>query len=158
MVDTSFILKDNLLYYGPTVGAGVTVSTGYKSFFLLVDYHFSVTKPQDIFDQLTNHYFSPKIGVLLGKNQGKLKGSFWLGTMFISDNHDFKGELDVKEISPILELIIGEKAFYSGDVSAVQQWNFVFGGSLMINKHHHFVLEGGLFQRQQITFVYAFRF
>lgn len=158
VVDTSFVLQDKLLYHGPTYGGGATISTGYKSFFLFIDYHYSVTDPSDLDGKLHNHFFSPKIGVLLGKKQRKSKGAFWLGAMYISDNHTFKGEIDVKEISPILELIIGEKAYYSGNVTAIQPWNFIFGASWMINKHHYFVLEGGLFQRQQLTFVYAFRF
>ena len=64
----------------------------------------------------------------------------------------------MKEISPILELIIGEKANYSGDITSVQPWNFVFGASWSFNKHHHILVEGGLFQRKQISAAYAFRF
>jgi hypothetical protein len=158
IVDTTFEIKDELRYHGPTYGGGATLSAGFGSFFLLVDYHYAVTDPYDLDGKLYNHYFSPKVGLLLGGKSKKSTGAFWLGAMYISNNHTFKGELDVKDIAPELEIFLGEKANYSGRVTSLQPWNFVFGGSWVFNDRHHFVLEAGFFERRQVSFVYSYRF
>ena len=158
ILDTVVKISDELVYYGPTYGGGVTVSSGFKSFFFILDYHYSITKPKDLEDKLESHNFSAKIGVLLGKNKNAVKGSFWLGTMFINDNHRFTGEVDVKDILPELEILFGKKATYSGTVNAKQYWNLVIGGSVMVNKHHIVAIEAGYFKREQVSVSYGYRF
>ena len=124
----------------------------------MADYHYSVTEPNDLDGNLYNHYFSPKVGILLGGKSKKSHGAFWVGAMYISNNHTFKGELVVADIAPELEIFLGETANYSGKVTSLQPWNFVFGGSWVLSDHHHFVLEAGFFERKQISFAYNFRF
>jgi hypothetical protein len=158
IVDTTFEITDELRYVGPTYGAGATVSAGYGSFFVLIDYSYSVTHPNDVEGNLHNHFFSPKVGILLGGKGKKSTGAFWVGTQYISDQHTFTGELLVSDIAPELEIFFGETARYSGTVTSINPWNFVFGGSWFFNDRHHFVLEAGFFERQQISFSYNFRF
>jgi len=62
-------INDELGYYGSVYGVGATISSGYKNFFFVLDYHYTVTKPRDLEDKLESHNFSGKIGVLLGKNK-----------------------------------------------------------------------------------------
>lgn len=158
-IDTAdVIIDDELIYYGPTYGGGVTVSSGYGSFFFVFDYHYMFTKPKDLTDKVESHSFSGKAGVLLGKNRDNVKGSFWLGAMFVNDNHRFSGQVDVKDILPGFEVIVGHKATYSGTVHAKQPWNFIAGGSVIINKHHILALEAGYFKREQLSVTYGFRF
>jgi len=158
-IDTAnVIIDDELIYYGPTYGGGVTISSGYRGFFFVFDYHYVVTRPKDLADKLESHNFSGKLGVLLGKNRNKVKGSFWAGTMYVNDNHHFSGQVDVKDILPGWEILVGQKATYSGTVHAKQQWNFIAGGSVMINKHHILALEAGYFKREQASFTYSYRF
>lgn len=157
-IDTTFELIDKIYYNGPVYGFGATVSTGYKGFFLLLNYEYSVTNPTSLEDNLIYQRFSAKAGILLGRNVKKAKGAFWLGTLFMKDSHHFAGEVDVKDILPGFEIIFGDKATYTADVRAKNPWNLIFGGSLMVNDHHFVVLELGFFQRQQISLAYTFRF
>ncbi len=158
VVDTTFEIHDEIGYVGPTYGIGATLSKGFGSFFVLVDYNYSVTNPTDMDDNLRNHFFSPKFGIFLGKASNKSFGAFWLGAMYISNDQSFTGKIDVEEINPVFVPLFGNEATYSGEISAVQQWNFVIGGSYVINNHHHIVLEIGMFDRKQISFGYDFRF
>ena len=112
----------------------------------------------DLDGNLYNHFFSPKVGVLLGGKSKRSAGAFWVGSQYISDNHEFKGELVVADIAPELEIFFGETANYSGTVTSINQWNFIFGGSWIFNDRHHFVLEAGFFERKQISFAYNIRF
>lgn len=158
VIDSSFEIHDEIGYVGPTYGFGATFSMGFHSFFVLVDYNYSITNPTDLDDNLHNHFFSPKIGILLGKATKKSYGAFWIGGMYISNDQSFTGEINVADINPDLILLLGEKATYSGKISAKQQWNFLFGGSWIINNRHHLVVEAGFFSRKQISFGYDFRF
>ena len=157
-IDTTFRLEDKIYYNGPVYGFGATVSTGFKSYFIQLNYEYSVTKPTSLEDDLVYQRFNAKLGILLGRNDRKARGAFWLGTMYMDDNHHFEGEVDVKDIMPGLEIIFGDKATYTADVEATNPWNFIFGGSLMVNYHHILMLEMGFFQRQQMSFSYTFRF
>ncbi len=78
--------------------------------------------------------------------------------MYIHNDQSFKGKISVDEINPELVFLLGEEATYSGKISAKQRWNFVIGGSLVLNNRHHLVLEAGFFERKQISFGYDFRF
>ena len=157
-LDTTIHINDEIVLYSPTYGGGATVSAGYKWFFFFLDYHYTVNKPGDMPDKIESHNFSGKLGVLLGKNEKAVKGSFWAGVNYINDNHKFTGEIDVKDILPELVLLFGEKATYSGTVTAKQYWNIVMGGSVIINKHHLIVAEIGYFKREQLSLSYGFRF
>ena len=158
IIDTTFEIHDDIAYVGPTYGIGATFSMGFSSFFVLVDYNYSVTNPTDLEDNLHNHFFSPKIGVLLGSKKRKSFGAMWLGAMYIHNDQSFSGKIDVTEINPELVFLLGEEATYSGKISANQRWNFVIGGSWVINGRHHLVLEVGFWERKQISLGYDFRF
>ena len=157
-IDTTFELKDKLTYHGPTVGGGVTFAMGFGAFFVILDYNYSVTYPDDSDDKLVNHSFSPKVGIQLASKKGAGRGALWLGGMYIGNNQTFNGILNVEEISPIVALILGKEADYSGDIKSNQQWNMVIGGSYFINKHHSLFVEAGFIGRQQISLGYGFRF
>jgi len=157
-IDTTFELKDKIYYHGPVYGFGATVTAGYKEFFILLNYEYTVTDASGLQNKLKYNRFNAKFGILLGRNENKAKGAFWVGSMYMGDDHHFEGEVNVKDILPGYEVIFGEKATYSGNVKAPNPWNFIFGGSLMVNDHHFVVLEMGFFQRQQISLSYTFRF
>ncbi len=157
-LDTTIKINDELVFYGPTYGGGATISAGFKSFFFILDYNYMIRKPAGMPDKMESHNFSGKLGVLLGHNQKVVKGSFWAGVNYINDNHRFSGEMDVKDILPELVPLFGEKATYSGTVTAKQYWNIVVGGSVIINKHHLIVAEIGYFKREQFSLSYGFRF
>ena len=157
-LDTTIIINDELVFYSPTYGGGATISAGFKSFFFVLDYFYLIRKPAGMPDKMESHNFSGKIGVLLGNNQKVVKGSFWVGINYINDNHKFSGEMDVKDILPELVLLFGEKATYSGSVTAKQYWNIVVGGSVIINKHNLIAIELGYFEREQFSVSYGFRF
>lgn len=157
-VDVPFEISDQLRYYGPTYGGGATASGGFRSYFLLIDYHYTVTDPNDLDGKLYNHFLSAKAAVLLGGKRKKSSGAFWVGTMYISDHHTFQGDLEVSDIAPELVPIIGEKAKYSGKVTSIHPWNLIFGGAWYLRDRHHLVLEAGLFERKQLSFSYNFRF
>ena len=157
-LDTTIIINDEQIFYSPTYGGGATISAGFKSFFFVLDYNYMITKPAGMPDKMESHNFSGKIGVLLGHNMKVVKGSFWAGVNYINDNHKFSGEIDVKDILPELVLLFGEKATYSGTLTAKQYWNIVIGGSVIINKHQLIALEIGYFKREQLSLTYGFRF
>jgi hypothetical protein len=157
-LDTTIQVSDELVFYGPVYGGGATVSAGFKNFFFLLDYHYVVTNPREIPENLTSHHFSGKLGLLLGRNEKKVKGSFWLGVNYVNDDRYFEGELDVQDILPELGLLFGETATYSGNLKAKQYWNLLAGVSMIINKHHILVAEAGYFKREQFAFSYGFRF
>ncbi len=158
VVDTTFEIHDEIGYVGPTYGIGATFSMGFRSFFIMADYNYSVTDPTDMDDNLHNHFFSPKIGIFIGKTHKKSYGALWVGGMFISNDQSFTGKIDVADINPMFVPLFGKEATYSGKISAVQQWNFIIGGSWVINNHHHFIIEAGFLERKQISFGYDFRF
>lgn len=164
VLDDTVTINDELISMGAVYGGGINISTGYKSFFFLADYHYTMTRPIDLDQQLESHSLSVKAGILLGNNIKKVKGSFWVGAQYIDDTHKFTGEVDVNEILdeigdlPIVEIILGEKATYSGKLTPKQKWNVVMGGSMIINKHHLLAVEVGYFQREQVSVFYGFRF
>ena len=158
IIDSTFEIHDDISYVGPTYGMGVTFSMGIKSFFVIIDYNYSITNPTDLEDNLHNHFFSPKVGMFLGNAKRETFGAIWLGSMYIHNDQSFSGKINVAEINPELVFLIGEEATYSGTIIANQRWNFVIGGSWVINARHHLVLEVGFFERKQISFGYDFRF
>ncbi len=158
IVDTTFEIHDEIGYTGPTYGIGATFSKGFGSFFVLVDYNFSVTQPVDMDDQLWNHFLSPKLGLFIGNPGKKTYGAFWIGAMYIKNEQFFTGKIDVADINADFIPLFGEEATYSGEITPNQRWNFVAGYSLIINEKHHFVIEGGLWDRKQISIGYDFRF
>jgi len=157
-LDTAVTIKEELVFYAPVYGGGATLSAGYGFFFFLLDYNYSVTKPDGTEDKLECHAFSGKLGILLGNNSKKTKASVYTGVGYINDDHTFKGEVDTKDILPELVAVFGEKAVYTGTVHAKQYWNLVLGTSLMVNKHHFVVVEFGFYQREQAMVSYGYRF
>jgi hypothetical protein len=158
IIDSTFQIVDEIGYVGPTYGFGATFSMGISNYFIMVDYNYSITNPVDVENNLHNHFLSPKVGILLGNKKRKSFGAIWLGAMYIHNDQSFKGKISVDEINPELVFLLGEEATYSGKISAKQRWNFVIGGSLVLNNRHHLVLEAGFFERKQISFGYDFRF
>lgn len=158
IVDSTFEIHDEIGYMGPTYGVGVTFSMGISSFYVLVDYNYSVTNPIDLEDNLHNHFFSPKVGTLLGNKKRRSFGAIWLGAMYIHNDQSFSGQISVDEINPELVPLLGEEATYIGKIAAKQRWNFVIGGSWVIKNRHHIIIEVGFFERKQISFGYDFRF
>ncbi len=157
VVDTIFEIKDEIGYVGPTYGFGATLSIGYKFMFLMADYNYSITDPTDLDDNLHNHFFSPKLGVFLGK-QEKVLWSMWLGAMYIKNDQSFQGKMSVSDIDPKFVPLFGEEANYQGEITANERWNFVFGGALVLNHKHYITLEAGLINRKQLSFGYSFSF
>ncbi|MCF6342344.1 MAG: hypothetical protein L3J31_06015 [Bacteroidales bacterium] len=157
-IDTAFTLTDELTYHGPTVGAGITFAVGFDAFFVIVDYNYSVTYPNDQDGKLVNHALSPKFGVQFSSKNGNGRASIWIGGLYLTNNQSFKGTLNVEEISPVLALILGKEAGYSGDIRAKQEWNMLVGAGYFINKHHSFLFEGGFIGRQQLSLGYGFHF
>ena len=157
VVDTTFEIKDEIGYIGPTYGIGATLSIGYKFFFVMADYNYSVTNPTDLDDNLHNHFFSPKAGIFFGK-QEKTLWSFWLGAMYIKNDQAFQGRISVADIDEAFVPLFGEEASYQGEITANERWNFVFGGALVINQKHNITIEAGLFSRKQIALGYNFSF
>jgi len=157
-LDTAVTINEELVFYGPVYGGGATISAGYGFFFFVLDYKYSVVKPGGTEDKLNSHNFSGKLGVLLGNNSKKTKASVWTGVRYINDNHTFRGEVDTKDVLPELVPVFGEKAIYTGTVRAKQYWNFVFGSSIIINKHHFVTAEMGFYKREQLMVSYGFRF
>lgn len=158
IIDTTFEIHDKLTYVGPTFGGGATVSAGFKSFFFVFDYNYTVTRPVDIYANIINQSFSPKIGIFLGKQKSKLSGALWVGSMFLSNEHNFSGTISVSEIASELLPIFGETATYSGTVTPVNQWNMLFGASMVIDSRHYISVETGYIGRKQISIMYDFRF
>jgi hypothetical protein len=158
IIDTTFQIHDELIYRGPTYGGGATISAGFKSFFFVLDYNYTVTKPVDIYDKIINQSFSPKIGVFLGRPKSKLSGMFWVGSMFLSNEHNFSGTITVSEIASELVPFFGETANYTGTVTPVNQWNMLVGASVALGNHHFLSAEGGFIGRKQLMLMYDFRF
>lgn len=157
-VDTSFSITDEIGYVGPTYGVGATLSKGFRYWFIMADYNYSVTDPTDLDDNLKNHFFSPKIGVFLGKQNKNVFGAIWLGAMYIYNDQSFTGKVNVNDINPNFVPLFGEEATYSGSITANSRWNFIIGGSFVIKFKHHITIEAGYFERKQISIGYDFRF
>lgn len=158
IIDTTFEIHDRIEYLGPTYGIGATFSMGFNYLFFMADYNYSVTNPEDIDENLHNHFFSPKIGVFVGNKKSSSFGALWIGSMFISNDQSFSGKLNVEDITPELVFLFGEDANYSGKITASNRWNFLVGASWVFNSHHHIVLEAGFMERQQVSLGYDFRF
>jgi hypothetical protein len=157
-VDTTVSMHDEISYDGPVYGFGITGSTGFKGFFVLLNYEYTVTDEGQPELKRTYQHFQAKGGVLLGRNQHKAKGAFWLGTMFMHDNHQIKGEIATEDVFPGLETLLGETITYSADNTVKNPWNFIFGGSLNINDHHILTAEAGFQERKQLHISYTYRF
>ncbi len=158
IIDSTFEIHDDIAYVGLNYGIGATFSMGFRSFFVMVDYNYTITDPTDLDDNLHNHVFSPKLGLLLGNKNSSSFGAMWIGAMYMHNDQAFSGQIGVAEINPDLTVLLGEEATYSGTISAKQRWNFIIGGSWVINKHHHIILEAGFLERKQISLGYDFRF
>jgi hypothetical protein len=157
-LDLTVSIDDELVFYGPRYGGGASVSAGFNSFFFVLDYHYVVSKPNGSPDAFESQNFAARLGILLGHNRKKTKGSLWVGFNYVNDNQRFTGAVDVKDIAPELEFLVGEKATYSGKLLAKQYWNLQLGGFLIVSKHHILSLEAGYFTREQLSLSYGFRF
>jgi hypothetical protein len=157
-IDTTFEIKEELAYNGPVVGGGLTFAMGFRAFFLVIDYNFTVTYPNDDAGNLTTHLLRPKIGLQLASKNGKGRAAIWLGAAFMHNKQTFRGVLNVEEISPVVALILGKEADYSGDIENIQHWNMLIGASYFINQHHNLFLELGFIGLQQASLGYGFRF
>ena len=157
-IDSSFNLKANPEYSGAVYGFGTTVSTGFKGYFVLLNYEYSKTNRDDYDEKLEYQYFRAKTGILLGRNEKKAKGAFWLGTSFMHDKHSFKGLIPTQDVLPGNEWILGEVLTYSGVDQITNSWNFLFGGSFNINDHQIFVVEVGVLKRKHLNLSYTYRF
>ncbi len=158
VVDSTFEIHDKIQYVGLTYGVGATFSMGIKSFFVMIDYNYTITDPTDLDDNLHNHTFSPKLGAFIGNNKKNTYGAIWVGAMYMYNDQRFSGKINVAEINPDLVPLLGEKATYSGTITAKQRWNMVIGGSLVINNHNHFVAEVGFIGRKQVSIGWDYRF
>jgi hypothetical protein len=158
IIDSTFEIHDEIPYVGLNYGIGATFSMGFRSFFVMVDYNYTITDPTDLDENLHAHLFSPKVGILLGTKSSESFGAIWLGAMYMHNDQSFSGKIDVADINPDLVFLLGEKATYSGNISAKQRWNFIIGSSWVINNHHHIVFEVGFWERKQISIGYDFRF
>lgn len=158
IIDTTFEIHDRIEYLGPTYGIGATFSMGTNYLFFMADYNYSVTNPEDIDENLHNHFFSPKIGVFVGNKKSSSFGALWIGAMYISNDQSFSGKINVEDITPELVFLFGEEANYSGKITASNRWNFLFGASWVINSRHHIIIEAGFMERKQVSLGYDFRF
>lgn len=159
-VDTSFTITDKPVFSGPSFGAGATLAVGFSRFFLIVDYNFVMSDPTQVDTRLYSHMISPKLGILFGDKNKQAKGALWAGTMWFKNDQYFSGIVDVRDIDKDLEQIIGRYVDYSGDVVAYKghEWNFIFGGSWIINEHNNISIEGGMYPRLQAVLSYNYSF
>jgi len=157
-VDSSFTLRSNPEYSGSVYGFGTTVSTGFKGYFILLNYEYSKTSRQDYKKKMTYQFFKAKTGILLGHNKKKGKGALWLGSGFMHDRHLVEGLLQTADVFPGKEWILGDFLHYQGTLSVAHSWNFLIGGFFNINDHHIIVLELGVLKRKHLDFSYTFRF
>ena len=157
-IDTTFEIKDEIAYHGPVVGGGLTFSMGFHAFFVVVDYLYTVTYANEDAGNLQTHKLSPKIGLQLASKKGDGRAAIWLGASYMHNKQTFSGILNVEEISPIVAIILGKEADYSGDIENSQHWNMLIGAAYFINQHHNLFLELGFMGRQQALLGYGFRF
>ena len=151
-------LKTNQDYSGPVYGFGITGSTGFKGYFILLNYEYSETRRQDYKKPLIYQSFKAKAGILLGHNENKANAAFWVGTSFMKDNHYFEGLVPTETIIPGGVPVYGDFVLYTGNTTVTYPWNFLFGGLLNVNDHNIIVLEVGVIHRTHLSLSYTFRF
>jgi hypothetical protein len=156
-VDTTVEIHDKLPYHGPVYGIGATFAMGIDKFFFLADYHYSKIYPNDLEGSLVYQSFSPKAGVIIDISK-TAQVNVWAGAMYFSNKQTMHGKVKVSDFSEGLAQIIGDDADYEGEIVPVNNWNFLLGAGLEINKHHRIMLEGGFVHRVQLTAGYEFRF
>ncbi len=156
-VDTTVEIKDDIHFAGPLYGGGVTFATGYRQFFLVVDYNLTVTYPHDLDAKLVYNSFMPKAGVRL-KPAEKLLVEVWGGAFWFSNSQTMQGKITVSDFSENLAEIIGDEAVYYGTINPVHQWNLLLGGVVTLNNHHRLTVEAGFVHRKQLRLGYEFRF
>jgi len=157
-LDTAFVLNDKIKYQGATYGFGTSLSMSYKKMFFMVDYQYTITKPSDLDGNLYKHFLSPKVGLFIDTKNQNTKLVAWVGALYLSNNHSFKGEITVSEIAPELVSFFGEKAEYSGDIVAKSNWNVLLGSKLSIGNGHNVFIEAGFVNRLQLSLGYSFVF
>jgi len=157
-IDTTFVLNDKIKYQGATYGFGTSLSMSYKKMFLMLDYQYTITKPSDLDGNLYKHFLSPKIGLFIDTKNQNTQLVAWVGALYLSNNHSFKGEITVSEIAPELVPYFGEKAEYSGDIVAKSNWNVLLGSKLTFGNGHSVFLEAGFVNRLQLSVGYSFVF
>ena len=159
-IDTSFKITDKPVFNGPSFGAGATFAIGFSRFFLIVDYNYTISFPIQVDARLQSHQLSPKLGIIFGNKNKQASGALWAGAMYFRNDQYFSGVVDVRDIDRDLEKIIGRYVDYSGDVVAYpkQEWNFIFGGSWIINQHNNLSAEAGIYPRMQAKLSYNYSF
>lgn len=157
-IDTSFVLNDKIKYSGSTFGVGASLSFGFKNMVILLDYNYTTTNPSDLDGKLINHFLSPKIAWIINTQANNFKTMIWVGSLFLSNNQSFKGDINIAEISPELIPVFGEVAEYIGTIEAKHKWNFIIGSTFLVGKHHSAFVEIGFANRLQATIGYGFMF
>jgi hypothetical protein len=159
-IDTSFKITDKPVFNGPSFGVGATFAIGFSRFFLIADYNYVMSNPLQVDTRLNSHQLSLKLGILFGNKSKQAKGALWAGAMCFKNDQYFSGLVDVRDIDRDLEKIIGRYVNYSGDVVAYprQKWNFIFGGSWILNQHNNLSAEAGIYPRLQAKLSYNYSF
>ena len=141
-----------LNYEGVTYGGGATLAYGTKHFFASLDYNYTETDLDIADSRITAHVFTPRVG--WHGQVGKLKSAAWLGTMYQGIAQEFRGTLNVSVPGVPGPIPVS----YAVDEEPTNPWNMVMGLEWQINRHLHFVIEGGVIGREQILSSLTFRF
>ncbi len=157
-IDTSIVVSDPMKYNGPVYGIGATASYVFHSFFVELDYNYSVVFPKDMDGKLKSHRISPKAGWMFSSVKSKIEGAAWLGASWLENTQTLTGVVNVRDFAGDLADLLGEEADYVATLTPVNKWNMVIGGSLTLNKHYNLACEVGLIGRKKLSLGFVYRF
>ncbi len=156
-IDTTIEITDNILISGPVYGFGATFAMGFKQFFVIADYRYSVTVPNEIDAKMVYNRFAPKVGIRIRPSKALLM-EFWGGTMYFSNAQTIYGKMKVSDFSTTLAQVLGDDAEYRGTIKPIHKWNLLAGGVITLRNRQRFMVEAGFVNRTQVRLGYEFRF
>ncbi|HBH50062.1 MAG TPA: hypothetical protein DDX98_15565 [Bacteroidales bacterium] len=153
-----FEINKKIEYKGTTYGAGATASGGFKSYFFIVDYNYTLSDMDVIPQTVHAQTLSTRVGVSLDALNTIGKGTFWIGAMYLQINQKVSEIINMAETDPEIAAILGDEIGYEMELGVKEPLNYLVGGSWQMNPRMNLMIEAGVGDRSQIMVGFDFRF
>ncbi|TFH21456.1 MAG: hypothetical protein E4H03_10630 [Myxococcales bacterium] len=134
-------------YQGLTYGGGGKLSGKWEQFFASVDTKFTLTD-LDVADEAFKTFsIAPRVGA--HTENGPVKGTFYLGAMYMTVDDDVKAGVDIPGLKGVPLQV---------DMDITKPWNMLVGTEIEIVENFVFSLEGGFLGRRQVVAGFGAKF
>ena len=135
------------VYKAMTYGAGGRLSGSWEQFYATIDTKFTFTDVDIADEPFRTFSVAPRVGAR--SDSGPVKGTFYLGAMYMTVDDDVKAGIDIPGLNGVpLQL----------DMDITKPWNMLVGTEIEIVENFVFSIEGGFLGRRQVVAGFGAKF